>query len=130
MWWYKRSVKKKYFRALQREQPVRCAISSNPSPQRQFEWGVEGVEEVLDRNKIPHDERKVYQILEHLINKWPGGLTSYNTQYVMYNAKDHGMLDKQFNPVANAPFVHEENARRQHIVRTGGVAALNIYLKD
>jgi hypothetical protein len=48
----------------------------------------------------------------------------------MYTAQGHGMLDKQFNPISNARFINEEQARRQHIVRTGGVAALNIYLKD
>ena len=128
---YKGKVRRKYIRALHREQPVRCAMPErNPSPYQQFIWALEGVEDVLKSRDVNYTEKQVYQIIDHLIDKWLGGLTSYNMWYVMYNARDNGILDKQFNPVANAPFVHEENARRQHIVRTGGVAALNIYLKD
>jgi len=127
---YKGKVRRKYIRALYEEQPVRCAISTNPSPYQQFAWALDGAEEVLNTRNIPYNERQVYQIIEHLINKWPRGLTSYNMWYVMHTAQESGILGKQFTLIKEACFVDEEQAKRQHIVRTGGVGALSIYLEE
>jgi len=127
---YKSGVKSKYIEALYKEQPVRCAISTNPPPIHSFICAMKGTEEVLDARDVPHDELFTYKVLDHLINKWPGGLTSYNLWYVMHSAQDHGMLDKQFNPIEGSRFVNEEQARRKEIVKLGGAKALSIYLED
>jgi len=126
---YKGKVRRKYIRVLHREQPVRCAIPTNPSPYQQFVWAIEGIKETLDQRSIDYNERFVYRILDHLLDKWPGGITRYNMHYVMHTAVGYGMLDKHFNPIKGSCFVNEERARIQHIVRTGGVGALNSYLE-
>ena len=123
-------IKMNYIEACHREQPERCANPDNHSPEQYFIGTLEEIREVLDKRDINYNERSIYEIVNHLIDKWPGGLTSYNMWYVMHSAQDNGMLDKQFNPIKESSFVNEEDARREQIVKLGGVKALSVYLED
>jgi len=125
----KRRVKRLFLAEARREHPLWWNTHLNEpgkhDPATRFKQTLAEVSDVLAQRGA--DDGRALEVLEHLLRKWPGGVLACNAWWTLGTARERGILDRSFMPVANASHIDETSRLRAEMLAAGGQGALHAY---